>query len=179
MVNVAMTGYNIECDAGDLYTRRCRVDGKDIVSYTSKGQPVTIDHVTGETHLWVLDQDGNAYKPYGDTGVPYTAGDAGPLSSILGGWRAASGADPQWFTRLMTLPGANARVRAANTSVPWYYPTFGLKKRSMPTTPSGVVTERSLDMANASKALMWGAGFGLAGLGALTLVKKVRGGSDE
>jgi len=27
----------------------------------------------------------------------------------------------------MTLPGAQARVRAANSTVPWYYNVFGLK----------------------------------------------------
>ena len=126
------SGYGITCDAGDLYTRRCYdKDGHDIIAYTSKGQPIGFDSASGKTYLTALDSGGNAYSPY-PQGMPYTLQDKGAISNVAGKWRLSSGADPQWITRLLTLPGAQARVRAATTTVPWYYDAFGLKKRPMP-----------------------------------------------
>ena len=127
-----MAGYDITCDPGDLYTRRCYdKDGHDIVAYTSKGQPIGYDGTTGKTYLTALDSAGNAFSPY-PQGMPYTLNDSGAISNVAGKWRLSSGADPQWITRLVTLPGAQARIKAATTTVPWYYDTFGLRKRPMP-----------------------------------------------
>ena len=48
---------------------------------------------------------------------------------MVGNWLPAGGADPQIFQRLLTMPGgAAARQKQANTTVPWYYPSFGLRK---------------------------------------------------
>jgi len=125
------SGYGITCDAGDLYTRRCYdKDGHDIIGYIG-GKPIGFDSATGKTYLTALDSGGNAYSPY-PQGMPYTINDAGAISSVAGKWRLSSGADPQWITRLLTLPGAQARIRAATTTVPWYYDVFGLKKQPMP-----------------------------------------------
>ena len=125
------TGYNIQCQPGDLYTRQCFIgdpkDGKKIIAYTSSGSPIGFDQITGKTYLVSLDATGHAYEPYGSAGVPYTAMDSGPLSSLLGNWMPSGGSSSQDFNRLMTLPGAQARVRAATTTVPWYYNVFGLK----------------------------------------------------
>jgi hypothetical protein len=125
------TGYNIQCQAGDLYTRQCFIgdpkDGKKIIAYTSSGDPIGFDEITGKTYLVRLDSTGKAYEPYGSSGVPYTALDGGPLSSILGNWMPSGGSSWQDFLRLLTLPGSQARVRAATTTVPWYYNVFGLK----------------------------------------------------
>ena len=127
-----VAGYGGHCDAGDLYTRRCYdKDGHEIIAYTSKGQPIGFDDKTGKTYLTALDSSGNAYSPYPD-GMPYTLNDAGAISNVAGKWRLSSGADPQWITRLLTLPGAQARIRAATTTVPWYYDVFGLRKQPMP-----------------------------------------------
>ena len=128
-----MAGYGITCDPGDLYTRRCYDNnGNEIIAYTSKGQPIGYDGESGKTFLTALDSDGNAFSPY-PQGMPYTLNDAGAISNVAGKWRLSSGADPQWITRLLTLPGAQARIRAATTTVPWYYDVFGLRKRPMPT----------------------------------------------
>ena len=125
------TGYNIQCQAGDLYTRQCFIgnpaDGKKIIAYTSSGDPIGFDQTTGKTYLQRLDSTGNAYQPYGSAGVPYSIMDSGPLSSLLGNWMPSGGSSSQDFLRLMTLPGAQARVRASTTTVPWYYPSFGLR----------------------------------------------------
>jgi hypothetical protein len=127
-----MSGYGITCDPGDLYTRRCYdAQGHEIIAYTSKGQPIGFDDATGKTYLTALDSSGNAYSPY-PQGMPYTIGDAGAISSVAGKWQLSSGADPQWITRLLTLPGAQARIRAATTTVPWYYESTGLRHDPMP-----------------------------------------------
>lgn len=125
------TGYDIQCQAGDLYTRQCFIgnpaEGKKIIAYTSSGDPIGFDQTTGKTYLQRLDSTGNAYQPYGSAGVPYSIMDSGPLSSLLGNWMPSGGSSSQDFLRLMTLPGAQARVRASTTTVPWYYNVFGLK----------------------------------------------------
>jgi hypothetical protein len=69
--------------------------------------------------------------------MPYTLNDAGAISNVAGKWRLSSGADPQWITRLLTLPGAQARIRAATTTVPWYYESTGLRHDPMPDESSG------------------------------------------
>jgi hypothetical protein len=125
------TGYDIQCMPGDLYTRQCFIgdpkDGKKIEAYTQSGDPIAVDMTTGKTYLQRLDMTGNPYEPYGSAGVPYTILDSGPLSSLLGAWMPSTGSSSQAFNRLMTLPGAQARVRAAKTTVPWYYNVFGLR----------------------------------------------------
>jgi hypothetical protein len=126
------TGYDIYCEPGDLYTRQCYTGdpakgGKKIIAYTQSGDPIGFDPISGKTYLVSLDSSGNAYQPYGSAGVPYTAMDGGALSSLLGNWMPSGGASSQDFARLLTLPGAQARIRAANTTVPWYYNVFGLK----------------------------------------------------
>ena len=124
-------GYDIQCQAGDLYSRQCFIGdpslGKKIIAYTSGGDPIGFDQTSGKTYLVSLDSTGQAYQPYGSAGVPYTVNDSGPLSSLLGNWMQSGGASFQDFNRLMTLPGAQARVQSATTTVPWYYPVFGLR----------------------------------------------------
>ena len=127
-----VAGYGIYCEPGDLYSRQCYTGdpasgGHKIIAYTSSGDPIGFDPISGKTYLVSLSSTGQAYQPYGTAGVPYTAMDGGPLSSILGNWMPSGGASSQDFARLMSLPGAQARVRAATTTVPWYYNVFGLK----------------------------------------------------
>ena len=124
------TGYNISCDgAGGLYYQRCYdSSGHQIVAYNSQGQPISYNQETGQTYLTALNSSGTAYQPYGSAGIPYTLTGGGALSSLVGNWLPAGGADPQIFQRLLTMPGAAARQKQANTTVPWYYPSFGLRK---------------------------------------------------
>ncbi len=124
------TGYNISCDgAGGLYNQRCYdSSGHQIVAYNSQGQPISYNQKTGQTYLTALNSSGTAYQPYGSAGIPYTIQGSGALSSLVGNWLPAGGADPQIFQRLLTMPGAAAHQKQATTTVPWYYPSFGLRK---------------------------------------------------
>jgi hypothetical protein len=76
-------GYNITCDPGDLYNRRCYVNTasgakQEIIGYTSDGQPISKAQSSASWIAWVptlttLNQDGQAYQPYGEAGLPYVA----------------------------------------------------------------------------------------------------------
>ncbi len=76
-------GYNITCDPGDLYNRKCYVNTasgqkQEIIGYTSDGQPISKAQSSASWIAWVptlttLNQDGQAYQPYGEAGLPYVA----------------------------------------------------------------------------------------------------------
>jgi hypothetical protein len=90
-----MSGYDITCDPGDLYTRKCYVNvhspsgclasdpactitQQEIISYTGGGDPISKAPSANKWQAWVptlttLNQDGVAYQPYGDAGLPFTA----------------------------------------------------------------------------------------------------------
>jgi hypothetical protein len=82
-------GYNITCDPGDLYSRRCYVntasgEKQEIIGYTDDGQPISKAPSSASYIAWVptlttLNQDGVAYQPYGEAGLPFVA--AGGRSS--------------------------------------------------------------------------------------------------
>jgi hypothetical protein len=82
-------GYNITCDPGDLYSRRCYVNTasgqkQEIIDYTDDGQPISKAPSSASYIAWVptlttLNQDGVAYQPYGEAGLPFVA--AGGRSS--------------------------------------------------------------------------------------------------
>ncbi len=110
-----MTGYNITCDPGSLYSRKCYVNtasGKqEIIGYDASGNPISKAPTTAAGTAWqpsvtVLDQDGNAYQPYGSAGLPFT------MSGIAGifGITPSSGADPQdWKYITESAPGSFSR----------------------------------------------------------------------
>ena len=102
-----MAGYNIQCDPGDLYSRKCYTvyctdaSGADctcgsagctehreeIIAYTSGGDPISKKTGNGVPkwmawipNLTTLDLSGNAYRPYGEAGIPFT-----PYGSVIGG----------------------------------------------------------------------------------------------
>lgn len=101
-----MAGYNIQCDPGDLYSRKCYTvyctdaSGADctcgsagctehreeIIAYTSGGDPISkktsgiSSWMAWIPNLTTLDLSGNAYRPYGEAGVPFT-----PYGSVIGG----------------------------------------------------------------------------------------------
>lgn len=111
-----MAGYNITCDPGDLYSRKCYVttssgQKQEIIGYDSAGNPISKGTTSAAGTAWqpnltVLDQDGNPYQPYGSAGLPFT------LSGIAGifGITPSSGADPQdWKYITESAPGSYSR----------------------------------------------------------------------
>ena len=91
-----MSGYDISCDPGDLYSRKCYVNVHDppgcdpavppctvtqqeIISYTGTGDPISKAPSTASWIAWVptlntLNQSGVSYQPYGEAGLPYASG---------------------------------------------------------------------------------------------------------
>ena len=107
-----MAGYNIQCDPGDLYSRRCYTINctdasgatctcgsagctehrEEIIAYTSGGDPISKKTGNGVPswmawipNLTTLDLSGNAYRPYGEAGIPFT-----PQGSVIGGQSSTS-----------------------------------------------------------------------------------------
>ena len=89
-------GYNITCDPGDLYNRKCytnvystpgcdpatdptcTVSQQEIIGYTSGGSPISKAPSTASWIAWVptlttLDMSGMAIQPYGEAGLPYVS----------------------------------------------------------------------------------------------------------
>ena len=102
-----MAGYNIQCDPGDLYSRRCytvyctdasgatctcgtagcTTHKEEIIAYTSGGDPISKKTGNGVPkwmawipNLTTLDDSANAYRPYGEAGIPFT-----PYGAVIGG----------------------------------------------------------------------------------------------
>lgn len=132
-----MGGYNITCDPGDLYSRKCYVNtasGKqEIIGYDNQGNPVSKAPTTAAGTAWqpnitVLDQDGNPYQPYGSAGLPFTM--AGGISGI-GAIMPSSGSDPQDWKYLNTMPGANARRTYQQRVCNPLWPTLGCRQGSI------------------------------------------------
>ncbi len=91
-----MSGYDITCDPGSLYNRRCYVNVHDppgcdpavppctvtqqeIILYTESGDPITKAPSESSWLAWVptlntLNQYGISYQPYGEAGLPYATG---------------------------------------------------------------------------------------------------------
>lgn len=94
--NSAGTGYDIRCDPGTLYNRKCYVNvhnppgcdpadpactvtQQEIIGYTGKGDPISKAPSDASWIAWVptlntLNDSGTAYQPYGDAGLPYASG---------------------------------------------------------------------------------------------------------
>ena len=94
--NSAGTGYNITCDPGTLYNRKCYVNvhnppgcdpadpactvtQQEIIGYSDKGDPISKAPSSSSWIAWVptlttLDDSGTAYQPYGESGLPYGSG---------------------------------------------------------------------------------------------------------
>ena len=130
-----MVGYNIECDPGDLYSRKCYVINpttkarEEIIGYDSSGNPLSKGATSAAGTAWqinytTLDQSGNAYQPYGTAGVPWT------LSGIAGifGVMPSSGADSQdWKYITEHAPGSFSRKMYQQRTCNPLWPTFGCR----------------------------------------------------
>jgi|TARA_R110000751_G_scaffold16139_4_gene51472 hypothetical protein len=141
-----MAGYNIQCDPGSLYSRKCFTVGaggvrQEIIGYDNAGNPISKQATTAAGTAWqpaltVLDQDGNPYQPYGSGGIPWTLG--GGMTGI-GNVMPSGGADPQdWKYITENAPGAQARIAYENRICNPLWPTFGCKTGE--TNPTGVTT---------------------------------------
>jgi len=145
-----MAGYNIVCDPGDLYTRKCYVlnpttgEREEIIGYTAGGDPISKAPTTAAGTAWqptvtTLDLSGNAYQPYGQAGLPFTM--AGGISGV-GAIMPSSGSDPQDWKYLETMPGANARRTYQQRTCNPLWPTLGCRQGplgsvDLPSTDNG------------------------------------------
>tara|TARA_A100001391_G_scaffold118625_1_gene80467 strand:- start:1070 stop:1582 length:513 start_codon:yes stop_codon:yes gene_type:complete len=116
-------------------------DRQEIIGYDQQGNPISKAPTTAAGTAWqpsitVLDQDGNAYQPYGAAGLPFT------MSGIsgVGGIMPSSGADPQdWKYITESAPGSQARKMYQERTCNPLWPTFGCKT-SNNINPTGVTT---------------------------------------
>lgn len=134
-----MAGYNIVCDPGDLYNRKCYTINPDtgakeeIMGYTSSGDPVSKGASGSSWMAWIpsltsLTLQGDPYKPYGEAGIPYILGGG----SAVGGIMAATGADPQDAYYLdNVMPGSFSRKMYNKRVCNPLWPTFGCKVGNM------------------------------------------------
>jgi hypothetical protein len=145
-----MAGYNIVCDPGDLYTRKCYVINpttgarEEIIGYTAGGDPISKAPTTAAGTAWqptvtTLDLSGNAYQPYGQAGLPFTM--AGGISGV-GAIMPSSGSDPQDWKYLETMPGAFSRRTYQQRTCNPLWPTLGCRTGTLgsidlPSTDNG------------------------------------------
>lgn len=148
-----MVGYNITCDPGDLYNRKCYVttssgQKQEIIGYDSAGNPISKGTTSAAGTAWqpnltVLDQDGNAYQPYGSGGLPFT------MSGIAGifGITPSSGADPQdWKYITEHAPGSYSRKMYNQRVCNPLWPTLGCRTEPTDNTKLQTApTEESTD----------------------------------
>lgn len=131
---VAPQGYNIVCDAGDLYNRKCYTVNpttgakEEIIGYTNNGDPISKGQSNSSWLAWIpslttLDLSGNPYQPYGEAGIPYTKG-----GSAIGSWMPSSGADMQDYYYLTeVMPGSQSRKMYDKRICSPLWNTFGCK----------------------------------------------------
>jgi|MDTC01.3.fsa_nt_gb hypothetical protein len=148
-----MAGYNITCDPGDLYNRKCYVKDptdpskkQEIIGYTAGGDPISKAPSTVPWMAWVptvttLDQSGNAYQPYGQAGIPYTQ-----TGSTMK-WMPSSGADMQDYTYLdQSMPGAFSRWMTENRLCnPLWSNVFGCRTSDDPSVVAGEAENYAAD----------------------------------
>ncbi len=140
------SGYNITCDPGALGMQTCYVNvntptgcttgapgctttKQEIIGYTSGGEPVSKGESSSPWMAWVpelttLNQDGQAYQPYGSAGIPYSL-DGGSLVK----WNPAGAGSEQALAYLDSAPGAQARkMYQERTCNPLWSNVFGCKE---------------------------------------------------
>ncbi len=154
-----MTGYNISCDPGDLYSRRCYVTNpstgakEEIIGYDSAGNPLSKGATSAAGTAWqinytVLNQDGTAYQPYGAGGIPWT------MSGIAGifGIMPSGGADPQdWNYITNVAPGSFSRKMYNTRVCNPLWPTLGCRTTD-PASSNTVTTAPTDEVQPGSEA---------------------------
>ncbi len=148
------TGYGITCDRGDLYNRRCYVQDpsdpskkQEIIGYTSGGDPISKAPSTVPWMAWVptvttLNNQGDAYQPYGQAGIPYTQ-----TGSTMK-WMPSSGADMQDYKYLdESMPGSLSRWMTENRLCnPLWSNGFGCRTSDDPSVVAGEAESYSADV---------------------------------
>ena len=133
--NSAGPGYNITCDPGTLYNRKCYVNvhnppgcdpadpactvtQQEIIGYSDKGDPISKAPSSSSWIAWVptlttLDDSGTAYQPYGESGLPYGSG----AIATSAGTRDVTG-DSDGSSSAMQLPdGSSSEISDDDPSV--------------------------------------------------------------
>jgi len=141
---VTPQGYNITCDPGDLYSRKCYTTNssgvkEEIIGYTNNGDPISKGQSNSSWMAWIpslttLNQDGTAYQPYGEAGIPYTK-----TGSAIGAYMPSSGADMQDYYYINEVaPGSQARKMYNQRTCSPLWNTFGCKTEDggLQTSPS-------------------------------------------
>ena len=151
-----MAGYNITCDPGDLYSRKCYTtdpttgNKQEIIGYTQGGDPISKGASTSSWMAWIptlttLNDAGTAYQPYGEAGIPYTLGGGSAISA----WMPSSGADMQDYYYLNEVaPGSQARKMYNTRICNPLWPTFGCR-----TEGSGLQTAPTTEQSTENKSL--------------------------
>jgi len=161
-----MTGYNISCDPGDLYSRRCYTTNpttgakEEIIGYDSAGNPLSKGATTAAGTAWqinytTLNDQGNAYQPYGAAGMPWT------MSGLAGifGVMPSGGADPQdWNYITNVAPGSYSRKMYNSRVCNPLWPTLGC--RTSDPESSNTVTTAPTEANNAGSEAWYNKYFG-------------------
>ena len=158
-----MAGYNIQCDQGSLYYRKCYVvlasgEKQEIIGYTSGGDPISKDSTdVPKGTAWVptmttLDMSGNAYQPYPE-GIPYTAGGGAVVN-----WTPSGGADVANIDTYLnqSIPGAYARQMEKDRTCNPLWPTFGCKTYTEDDVPIGTTGgSTTTETSEEEKSSLW------------------------
>ena len=164
---VASPGYNIPCDPGAVGMQTCYTTDptpgakQEIIGYTAGGDPISKGASSSSWMAWVptlttLNQQGTAYQPYGEAGIPYTLGGGSLIK-----WMMSGGADPQDVAYLEQAPGAFSRKMYDERTCDPLWPTLGCK--TAPTDNTGLQTapteeESAQAKSTWSKFLDWVSG---------------------
>tara|TARA_B100000401_G_scaffold437452_1_gene383079 strand:- start:1078 stop:1704 length:627 start_codon:yes stop_codon:yes gene_type:complete len=164
-------GYNITCDPGALGMQKCYVNvnsptgcttgtpgctttRQEIIGYTAGGDPVSKGQSSSPWMAWIpqvttLNQDGNAYQPYGPAGIPYTL-DGGSLEK----WTPAGAGSEQALAYLDSAPGAQAReMYQERTCSPLWSNVFGCKEGGTIWVHNDAIAEHEPSFFDKLKAL--------------------------
>ena len=164
-------GYNITCDPGALGMQKCYVNvnsptgcttgtpgctttRQEIIGYTAGGDPVSKGQSSSPWMAWIpqvttLNQDGNAYQPYGPAGIPYTM-DGGSLEK----WTPAGAGSEQALAYLDSAPGAQAReMYQERTCSPLWSNVFGRKEGGTIWVHNDAIAEHEPSFFDKLKAL--------------------------
>jgi hypothetical protein len=157
-----MAGYNIQCDQGSLYYRKCYVvlpsgEKQEIIGYTSGGDPISKDSTdVPKGTAWVptmttLDMSGNAYQPYPE-GIPYTAGGGSVVN-----WTPSGGADISNIDTYLnqSMPGAYARQMEKDRTCNPLWPTFGCKTYTEDSVPIGTTGGSTTETSEEPTPSLW------------------------
>ena len=106
-------------------SRRPNQDGYiSIIDYLNDPKGDILVHLAQDNNRTRVNQDGNAYQPYGPAGIPYTM-DGGSLEK----WTPAGAGSEQALAYLDSAPGAQAReMYQERTCSPLWSNVFGCKE---------------------------------------------------